>query len=333
MIIHTLQCKLFLSTKVSCTNMIEQDRIVIFTFYIYELTENKKMKKVITIFLALVVGIGISFAQQGKIIEGLSMKSEILKDSVNFSVYLPADYDVSERKYPIVYLLHGYTDDETAWVQFGEVNHSLDEGIASGKLPPMVVVMPDAGVTWYINDHDGKVRYEAMFIEEFMPHIESTYRIRTEKRYRGIAGLSMGGYGAFVMALKHPELFTASAPLSAAIYTEEEVVSYPQERWDKTEAVMYGKGLKGKKRLTKHWIANNPLHLLKTLDIEKVKSVRYYFDCGDDDFLYKGNAAAHVLLKDLEIPHEFRMRDGAHTWVYWRSGISDALAFIGQSFH
>jgi len=291
------------------------------------------MKKLFSLFIVLFITINFTNAQQGKVIEGLSMASSILKDSVNFSVYLPADYETSERSYPVVYLLHGYTDDETAWVQFGEVNRILDKDIASGKLPPMIVVMPDAGVTWYINDHDGKVRYEDMFIKEFLPYIESTYRIRTQKRYRGITGLSMGGYGAFVLALKHPELFAASALLSAAIYTEEEVISYSQERWDKTEAVMYGKGLKGKKRLTKHWVANNPLHILKKLDIKKIKSVRYYFDCGDDDFLYRGNATTHVLMKDMGIPHEFRIRDGAHNWDYWRSGISDALAFIGQSFH
>ncbi len=309
------------------------------TFDIYKYTHYKSdkiMKKTprkFTFILILFLSIGLANAQQGKVIEGLSMKSTILKDSVNFSVYLPADYQTSERSYPVVYLLHGYTDDETAWVQFGEVNRILDKDIASGKIPPMIVVMPDAGVTWYINDHNGTIRYEDMFIEEFLPYIESTYRIRAKKRYRGIAGLSMGGYGSFVLALKHVELFAASAPLSAAIYTEEEMLSKTQERWDKTEAVMYGKGLKGKKRLTKHWVANDPLHLLKTLDINTVKSVRYYFDCGDDDFLYRGNAATHVLMKNLGIPHEFRIRDGSHNWAYWRSGISDALTFIGQSFH
>jgi enterochelin esterase-like enzyme len=291
------------------------------------------MKQIFKIFLVVFLSINLTNAQQSKVIEGLSVQSKILNSNVNFSIYLPPDYQTSERSYPVVYLLHGYTDDETAWIQYGEVNRVLDEGIASGKLPPMIVVMPDAGVTWYINNHDGKVRYEDMFIQEFLPYIESTYRIRTKKRYRGIAGLSMGGYGSFLFALKYPDLFVACAPLSAAIYTENEVISYSQERWDKTEAVMYGKGLKGKKRLTKHWVANNPLHLLKNLDIKKVKSVRYYFDCGDDDFLYKGNAATHILLKDLGIPHEFRMRDGHHNWIYWRSGISDALAFIGQSFH
>ncbi len=291
------------------------------------------MKKTISIFLIPLLTAGFLYAQQGKVIEGLSMNSEILKESIHFSIYLPADYETSERKYPVVYLLHGYTDDETAWVQYGEVNRVLDNDIASGKLPSMIVVMPDAGVTWYINDHDGKVRYEDMFIKEFLPYVESTYRIRTNRRYRGIAGLSMGGYGAFMFALNYPDLFAASAPLSAAIYTEEEVISYTQERWDRTEAVMYGKGLQGKDRLTKHWIGNNPLRMLEKLDVEKLKSVRYYFDCGDDDFLYRGNAAVHVLLKNMDIPHEFRMRDGQHNWAYWRSGISDALAFIGQSFH
>ncbi len=290
------------------------------------------MKRTVITILILLISIHLSNAQHGKVIEGLSMTSEILKDSVNFSIYLPPDYDTSKRSYPVVYLLHGYTDNETAWVQFGEVNRILDRDIASGKIPPMIVVMPDAGVTWYINDHDGKVRYEDMFVKEFLPYVESSYRTRTQKRYRGIAGLSMGGYGSFLFALKYPNLFTACAPLSAAIFTKDEVVSYSQERWDKTEAVMYGKGLKGKKRLTKHWVANNPLHLLKTLDIKKVKSVRYYFDCGDDDFLYRGNAATHVLMRNLGIPHEFRIRDGAHNWNYWRSGISDALTFIGESF-
>ena len=261
------------------------------------------------------------------------MSSEILKKNVNFSIYLPADYKTSERKYPVVYLLHGYTDNEIAWVQFGEVNKVLDDGIASGKLPPMIVVMPDAGVTWYINDYKGDVRYEDMFIKEFMPYVESTYRIRGEKRYRGISGLSMGGYGSFILAIKHPELFAASAPLSAAIYTEEQVLSYSQERWDRVEAVMYGVGLKGKNRLTKHWINNSPLNLLNKIEVKKLKSVRYYFDCGDDDSLFEGNAAIHVLLKNLNIPHEFRIRDGAHNWIYWRSGVSDALEFIGQSFH
>jgi enterochelin esterase-like enzyme len=64
-----------------------------------------------------------------------------------------------------------------------------------------------------------------------------------------------------------------------------------------------------------------------------LKKVRYYIDCGDDDFLIRGNCALHILLSDRKIPHEFRVRDGAHTWVYWRTGIVDGLSFIGRSFN
>ncbi|MFC2126583.1 alpha/beta hydrolase, partial [Bacteroidota bacterium] len=242
-------------------------------------------------------------------------------------------YGQSERSYPAVYLLHGYTDDETAWVQFGEINHLADKAINEGIIPSMIIAMPDAGVTWYANNYDGSVNYENFFFQEFIPHIESEYRIRRLKEYRGIAGLSMGGYGTTLYALKHPDMFTAATPLSAAIYPEVEVIGYDQERWDRQEGLVYGPGLKGKKRLTDHWKANNPFHIVNNSDLEKIKSVRWYFDCGDDDFLYRGNSLFHIFLRDKEIPHEFRIRDGEHNWEYWRTGIIDALQFIGKDFH
>lgn len=295
----------------------------------------KQFKKLSLTLLLFVLCFAYCQAQPtiGKLLESLSMESKILKKAVNYCIYLPPGYDISQRSYPIVYLLHGYTDNETGWVQFGEAHLAADQAIASREIPPMIIVMPDAGVTWYINDHEGNVRYEDMFFQEFIPFIESQYRVRAKKEFRGIAGLSMGGYGSLIYALKHPDLFAAAAPLSAAIYTEEEVVNHEQERWERIESVIYGKGVTGQDRITAHWKANNPLHIAQNSDIEQLKTVRYYFDCGDDDFLYKGNAAAHVLFRDLELPHEFRIRDGAHNWTYWRTGIIDALKFIGESFH
>ena len=281
------------------------------------------------IFLPMFSSVGIA---QGKIIEGQSLDSKILGSKVNYAIYLPPDYSQSERAYPIVYLLHGYTDDETGWIQFGEIKRLADEAILSGKIPPMILALPDAGVTWYINDASGKVRYEDMFMEEFIPHIEKKYRIRSERAYRALAGLSMGGYGSLIYAMKHPDKFVATAPLSAAIYTADQVIGYKQERWDNVEAVMYGKGISGKDRISEYWKSNNPLYMAKTLDIEKLKSVKYYFDIGDDDFLYKGNSEIHMLFRALEIKHEYRVRNGKHNWTYWRTGIIDALAFIGESF-
>jgi len=259
--------------------------------------------------------------------------SNILGKSVNFTIYLPPGYEENDRAYPIVYLLHGYTDDHTGWVQFGEIGRIADNGIKSGDFPPMVIVMPDAGVTWYVNDAASKARYEDFFIQEFIPYIEEQFAIRKQKEFRALAGLSMGGYGSLLYAMKHPDLFAAATPLSAAIYTEEEVIGYDQERWDHVEGPMYGKGLEGKERITDHWKANNPFYLAEQLGAVSLKKVRYYFDCGDEDFLYKGNASFHITLRNMEVPHEFRIRDGAHTWSYWRTGIVGALRFIGESFH
>jgi enterochelin esterase-like enzyme len=275
------------------------------------------------------------FAQyaHGTVNEGLIIKSKILGKDVRYTVYLPFDYNTSERYYPVVYLLHGYTDNDMGWIQFGEANLIADKAIAEREIPSMILIMPDAGVSWYINNFDNSVKYEDFFIEEFIPYIESKYRIRAEQRYRGVAGLSMGGYGSLVYAMKHPDMFAACSALSAAVYTTEEYIEMSDEHWQRTESVLYGPDLKGDNRITKHLLSNNPLYILKNGDLDKIKSVRFYIDCGDDDFLYKGNSNLHILMRDLEIPHEYRVRDGRHYWPYWRSGLVDALAFIGASFH
>lgn len=274
-----------------------------------------------------------AIAQTGKIMEYESFRSSILPHNVNYGVYLPPDYETSNRTYPIVYLLHGYTDDHTAWVQFGEVNRYVDKAIAEGIIPPMIIVMPDADSSWYMNTADGKERYEDFFIKEFLPGIEKKYRVKSQKRFRGIAGLSMGGFGSLLYSLKHPELFAAAAPLSAAVWDDSSFARLPQSGWNIPFGVIYGKDLQGGNRLTKHWYENSILELVAKSPIDRLKSVRYWIDCGDDDFLIKGNCLLHIALTERSIPHEFRVRDGAHTWGYWRTGITDALAFIGESFH
>jgi enterochelin esterase-like enzyme len=269
----------------------------------------------------------------GQVLEGLHFTSSILGRDVNYAVYLPPDYAVSTRRYPVVYLLHGYTDNESGWIQFGEVNAAADRAIADREIPPMIIVMPDGGVTWYINDHQNKVRFEDMFVQEFIPHIDASYRTRPEREFRGVAGLSMGGWGTLVSAMRHPDLFAACAAFSAAVWPDDEILSMKQDIWDKVVGPVLGPGLTGKERLTPHFRKYSPLELARTLPEESLKKVRYYIDCGDEDFLIKGNCALHILLNDRKIPHEFRVRDGAHTWSYWRTGIIDGLKFIGQSFH
>jgi enterochelin esterase-like enzyme len=290
------------------------------------------MKKILTLIALLSISYS-TFSQMGKVQERLSINSKILGKEVHFTMYLPADYETSQRKYPITYLLHGYTDDDTGWLQYGEINRYADKAINDGTIPPMIIAMPDGGVAWYINNSDGTVLYEDFFIKEFMPYIEKTYRVKTEKRFRGVAGLSMGGFGTLVFALKHPELFAACAPLSAAVWDDDDAVKTPQDSYDRTFAVLYGKGLQGKARLNETWYANNPLSIVAKKSVDDLKKVKYWIDCGDDDFLINGNMSLHKALKDKGVPHEFRVRDGGHTWEYWRTGIVDALKFIGTSFH
>ncbi len=269
----------------------------------------------------------------GKVIEQRTVRSSVLGKEVKYTIYLPADYSTSERSYPVVYLLHGYTDDNTGWLQFGEINRLADKAIAEGTIPPMIIVMPNGDSSFYINSYDGKEKYEDFFTSEFIPAIERTYRIKGDKRYRGIAGLSMGGYGTLIYTLKHPELFSAGAALSAAVFDDSSIIKMPDAVYERILGPLFGRGLKGGDRVNAVMNANSPLKIVATKSADELKKVRYWIDCGDDDGLSKGNCLLHIALADKGVPHEFRVRDGAHTWTYWRSGIIDGLAFIGQSFH
>lgn len=268
-------------------------------------------------------------AQTGKVMESLVFESNIVSYPVKYTVYLPADYETSNRSYPVLYLLHGYSDDETGWIQFGEANTIADRGIANGDFPPCIIVMPDGKVSWYINSFDGKDRWEDMFISELIPQVEKTYRIRAKKEFRAIAGLSMGGNGALLLAMHHPDLFSTCVAMSAGTFTDEEISG--NEQYDAYFKNIYGE--KPENGVSEHWKINSPLYLLDSVDKEKLKSVRFYIDCGDDDFLYKGNSALHVKMRNLEIPHEYRVRNGGHEWPYWRTGLFDGLKYISESFH
>ncbi|NCT76426.1 MAG: esterase family protein [Chitinophagaceae bacterium] len=283
--------------------------------------------------MLLLLSTQLQARQSGKVLESRTLNSTILGKAVRYTIYLPADYESSERYYPVVYLLHGYTDNDMGWLQFGEINRYADKAIAEGTIPPMIIVMPNADSSFYINSFDGKQPYEDFFITEFIPGIEKTYRIRSAKQFRAVAGLSMGGYGTLIYSLKHPDMFAAAAPLSAAVFDDSTIVNMPQPGWNVPLGRVYGTDLKGKQRLTSTWYANSILKIVEKKSAAELKKVRYWIDCGDDDFLIKGNCLLHIALTEKQVPHEFRVRDGVHDWNYWRSGIVDALQFIGKSFH
>lgn len=285
------------------------------------------MKKLLSLSFILTFSC-ILMAQTGLVKDNLTVPSKILKMDRKYAVYLPPDYNTSQRSYPVLYLLHGAGDDQTGWVQFGEVLTIADDAIKTGLSTAMIIVMPDAntGKRGYVNDVKGEWRFEDFFFQEFMPFIEKEYRIKSDKRYRAIAGLSMGGEGTFIYALHHPELFSAACPLSAATGPKniDELKNY--RLWVGVEGITEA----DKQEYFKKY---SVLSLIQNMPEDQKKAVRWYIDCGDDDFLYEGNCLVHIAMRQKEIPHEFRIRDGVHSWVYWRAALPKVLEFVSMGFH
>lgn len=264
-----------------------------------------------------------------------TMNSEILGGPRRYAIYLPPGYETSQRSYPVLYLLHGGGDDQTGWVQFGEVQHITDKAIADGTATPMVIAMPDAntGRRGYFNDIRGGWNYEDFFFKEFIPHIESTYRVKADQRYRAVAGLSMGGGGSFMYAMHHPEMFSSACPLSASTgprNLEDAKRRYNRRRRNETDDPL--KPVPDDK-VEEYFTGHSALQLAENMPVDELKSVRWYIDCGDDDFLYEGNSLIHIAMRKRAIPHEFRIRDGGHSWSYWRSALPTVLSFVSDSFH
>ena len=286
------------------------------------------MKIKLIYLLAFVLSINTLSAQSGKVLDDLSMKSDILKSDRKFAIYLPPGYDSSTRSYPVLYLLHGGGDDQTGWIQFGEVLHIADQAIKEGKATAMIIVMPDASAVkrGFFNDISGNWNYEDFFFKEFIPYVEKAYRIKGEKRYRAVSGLSSGGGASFMYALHHPELFSSSAPLSA--YIGPSSVEQLKEILARNGDAKYSD-----ERLTTYFEQHNALTLINNTDAEKIATVRWFIDNGDDDFLFEGNSLIHISMRNKNIPHEYRVRDGAHNWTYWRQSLPEVLHFVSQAFH
>jgi enterochelin esterase-like enzyme len=268
-------------------------------------------------------------AQTSRVYDALSMSSRILQMERKFAVYLPPDYETSQRSYPVLYLLHGGGDDQTGWVQFGEVQHIADKAIREGIATPMIIVMPDAntGRRGYFNDVNNEWRYEDFFFDEFIPHVERTYRIRGDKRYRAVAGLSMGGGGAFMYALHRPDMFSSAAPLSASTGPLS-LEAFRTSLRNSNQTVRVSDG-----EVEAYYNRHSAVALMESMPEDQKRAVRWYIDVGDDDFLYEGNALVHVAMRKNNIPHEFRIQDGGHTWTYWRTALPTVLGFVSQAFH
>lgn len=283
------------------------------------------MKNKFYLYCILCFLFNVAGYSQSTVFESLSFESNKLGRKVSYSIYLPSDYSTSKRNYPVLYLLHGYTDNETNWIQMGQMKTIADRAIANEEAVPMIIVMPDAWDTWYINQYDGKVPYEDMFFEELIPYMEKTYRIRSDKESRAIAGLSMGGYGSFLYSLHHPDMFCACAPLSAAVFDDTVMEARKARSHKDLFNRLFGPG-------DEHWKQNNVLKILSDWDQNNLPKIRYYIDCGDDDGLLDGNMQVHQIMRQKGIRHEFRVRDGGHSWTYWRTALPEVRSLSARLF-
>jgi S-formylglutathione hydrolase FrmB len=265
-----------------------------------------------------------------------AIDSRILKSEVHYCVYLPQSYDASESKhparaYPVLYFLHGLGDNEQTLFNSGGFT-LLDDLHRQHKIGDFLIAAPEGGRTFYINSADGKVRYSDFFLKEFMPLIESKYRVAKGRGHRAISGISMGGYGALRFAFAYPEMFSSVSAQSAALIREA-----PQELdagirsgspLGRLLATVFGDPID-----VTHWNSNNPFALAK-LNREGLQKTAIYFNCGQNDNygFEKGAIALNALLSRESIKHEYHLYPGDHSYGYFMSHFPEVMEFHSRMF-
>ena len=272
---------------------------------------------------------------------GLTVKSSLLRPgaeiSVPYEILLPADYVSNpERRYPVVYMLHGLGDNQSSWNgNWLQVENKIKYAENNAGLEPMIYVFPNGWDYYYSNFFDGSRNYMDMFIQEFIPHIDSKYRTLADRGHRAVVGYSMGGFGAMVLPMKHPEVFSVSAPLSMSFRTDQQYMTESQSGWDNQWGRIFGgAGESGEGRLTAYYKQHCPLYQFVPENREALSAVRWFLTCGDnEEQLLVANDALHQLMMDNGYAHEYRVGDGGHSGSYWRSALDEVLPYIQNCFN
>jgi S-formylglutathione hydrolase FrmB len=283
-------------------------------------------------FFLIVAG---SAAAQNRI-DCSALNSHILEQVVHYCVYLPAGYDAGAtqhppQRYPVLYFLHGLGDNEQTLFNSG--GWTLLEDLRNQhKMGDFLIVAPEGRRSFYINSADGSVRYNDFLLQEFIPQIESKYRILPGRAGRAISGISMGGYGALRFAFSHPELFSAVSAQSAALITESPQTLDSASRAGAPLAGVLG-AVFGKPINVPHWNDNSPFVLAKR-NAAALRKTAIYFNCGQDDNygFEKGAAALHEELQKEGVKHEYHPYPGDHSLTYFLSHFAEVMEFHSQAF-
>lgn len=281
------------------------------------------MKRLFILFFLLLAFLMQPLAQNSypKLLE-CEMQSEILDCTKKYCIYLPAGYSNENKAFPVLYLLHGLTDTHIAWRDKGNVYDIATELFQGGKAQEMIIVMPDAGTTYdgYFNSRGWC--YEDYFFQEFIPHIEGTYRVIADREHRAIAGLSMGGGGTTWYAINHSDMFSSAYAMSA-------LMGLVEDSWITRDPDVR------RRAFMESAVANNNIRTVENATDEQragIASVRWFIDVGDDDFLFDNNMDFIKAMRSKRIPYQLRVREGGHTWQYWQDALYIALPFISEGF-
>jgi S-formylglutathione hydrolase FrmB len=245
----------------------------------------------------------------------VELPSVALNKTTKYTLVLPKDYEAHPtRRYPVLFLLHGATGKHSDW-------NALSGIAAYAATLPLIIVMPDANGDSFYSDSPGFGKAQTYFETELIPHIDKTYRTLNTRSGRAIAGLSMGGYGAWHLGLSNPKTFCAAASLSGAIGWGDGPLqpggmrAFVQRAWPTdTDA---------------GWAASALWPKVQKLQDPKKgwQGPALYFDCGKDDFLIESNRTFERRLLEAGLPFEFSEFNGAHTWPYWDEHVRDAMNF------
>ena len=241
----------------------------------------------------------------------ISYFSRSLGKASAFNIVFPADEPEIPRPWSVFYLLHGLSDDHTIWSR----RTSIERYVAG---LPLVVVMPDGGRGWYTNAEVGYA-HENDLVKDIIPLVDRTFPVKAERAGRCIGGLSMGGFGAVKLGLKHPDLFASVSSHSGALGVCQDPASGMRIGPEFTR--IFGEKPQGG--------PEDPFGLVEKLDHGRIPALR--IDCGTEDFLLEQNHSFHRKLESMKIDHQYEEFPGGHDWAYWDRHVQEAIAFHAKN--
>ena len=277
----------------------------------------------IVFFLFIKISI---YGQKGSVFENQTINSEVLNREVKYNVYLPPNYD-TKKTYPTLYFLHGFGGNNNS-LHTKSIFKKIDSLILKEQFPETIIISPNGGKSWYIDDYAGKEKYATMFISEFIPEMKRKYALTKSTQKTIVMGLSMGGFGALRFTMLNPEEFGICVSFMGAISTKKQMVEDSEKFYQRLHAHLYGKNLTPKERINDVYVNNNALYIAEKVDAKILKRKKWYIQTCDDDFHSLPNAKLHIVFNQKNIEHEFRVTNGKHNKTCVDNSIPDALEFI-----